>query len=180
MFAALLYGHMVSDRIALWICRRRGGIWVPEYRLHALWLPGLILPVGLGLFGACLQYHLHYIVLAVSSFLIGWATTAIIPVTVNYSIECFKEHATATTAIIGLYRLAFNTSIPFFVPAWMAKVGAAWCLGMAAFFSIFAFMFITLLMWKGHVIRKWSFASVASSEEGTRLMEKSSFEVESR
>ena len=151
---------------------------MPEYRLHALWLPGLILPVGLGLFGACLQHHFHYMVLAVASFLIAWATTAIIPVTVNYSIECFKEHAEGTTAVMGLYRLAFNTPIPFFVTAWMARVGVAWCLGMAAFFSIFAFMFIMLLMWKGHVVRGWSFARVASSEEGTRLMEKSSLEVE--
>lgn len=146
-------------------------MWEPEYRLHALWLPGfIVLPIGLGLFGASLMYHLHFMVLAVSSFLIGWATTAIIPISVNYAIECFHGHASAAGAIMGLYRLAFSLTLPFFVPAWMAKVGAGWCLGMAAFFSIFAYLFIIVLIWKGHTIRQWSFARVASSEEGMKII----------
>ena len=116
-------------------------------------------------------------VLAVSSFLIGWSTTAIIPVTVNYIIECFKEHASAAAAIMGLYRLAFSLTLPFFVPAWMDRVGSAWCLGMAAFFSIFAYSFILLLMWQGRIIRQWSFASVSSSEEGLKLVNGSRTDV---
>ena len=110
-------------------------------------------------------------VLAVGSFLIGWSTTAIIPVTVNYIIECFKERASAAAAIMGLYRLAFSLTLPFFVPSWIARVGANWCLGMAAIFSVLAYLFIVLLIWKGHVIRKWSFQSVASGEGGVRLMD---------
>ena len=168
---AQLYGHLANDRLPLWLCRRSGGIWQPEYRLQTLWLPGfVILPIGLGIFGASLQYHLHYMVLALGSFLIGWSTTAIIPVTVNYIIECFNQHASEAAAIMGLYRLAFSLTLPFFVPAWIASVGANWCLGMAAFFSIFAYSFIIILIWKGHVIRRWSFKSVARGEEGLNIM----------
>ncbi|CAF9935387.1 MAG: hypothetical protein ALECFALPRED_006371 [Alectoria fallacina] len=103
VIAAQLYGHFANDRIPVWICYRNGGIWEPEYRLHTLWLPGLvILPVALGLYGASLQYHLHYMVLALACFLGGFATNAIVPVTVTYVIECFKGHASETAAIMGV------------------------------------------------------------------------------
>ena len=161
----------MNDRIPLWICRRNGGIWQPEYRLHTLWLPGLVvLPIALGLYGASLQYHLHYMVFALAIFMGGFATNAIVPVTVNYIVECFHGHASESAAIMGLYRLSFSLTLPFFVPAWMGKVGAGWCLGMAAFFSILAFGGPVLLIWRGEAIRKRSFKRLSANEEGLRLV----------
>lgn len=56
---ALIYGQLISDRLPLWLCGCNDGIWKPEYRLHALWIPALIFnPIGLGFFAAALQYHL--------------------------------------------------------------------------------------------------------------------------
>ena len=173
VIVAELYGHFANDRIPLWICRRNGGIWQPESRLHTLWLPGLfVLPIALGLYGASLQYHLHYMVFALATFMGGFATNAVIPVTVNYIVECFQGHASESAAIMGFYRLLFNLTLPFFVPAWMDKVGPGWCLGMAAFFSIFAFGGPILLMWKGAAIRKLSFKRFSANEEGLRLVGK--------
>ena len=111
-------------------------------------------------------------VLALANFLGGFSTNAIIPVTVNYIVECFHGHASESAAIMGVYRLAFSLTLPFFEPAWINKVGAGWCLGMAGFFSIFAFAGPVMLMWKGEEIRKWSFKSLATNEEGLRLMGK--------
>ena len=110
-------------------------------------------------------------VLALATFLGGFATNAIVPVTVNYIVECFKGQASESAAIEGLYRLAFSLTLPFFVPAWIGKVGAGWCLGMAAFFSVLAYGGPVLLMWKGREIRKWSFKGLSASEEGLRLEE---------
>ena len=110
-------------------------------------------------------------VLALANFLGGFATNAIIPVTVNYIIECFTEHASESAAIMGVYRLAFSLTLPFFVPAWISKVGAGWCLGMAAFFSVFAYGGPVLLLWKGAELRKWSFKSLSANEGGLRLIE---------
>ena len=174
IIVAQLYGHFANDRIPLWICRRNGGVWQPEFRLHTLWLPGfLILPIALGLYGAALQYHLHYMVLALANFLGGFSTNAVIPVTVNYIIECFQGHASEAAAIMGFYRLALVLALPFFVPVWIGKVGAGWCLGTAAFISVLAFAGPLLLIWKGEEMRKLSFRSVSANESGVRLMEKS-------
>ena len=109
-------------------------------------------------------------VLALACFLGGFGTNCLIPVTVNYVIECFKNNPSECAAIMGVYRLAFSLSLPFFVEAWIASVGFDWCLGMAAFFSIFAFGFIVVLVWKGRELRKLSYKDLASSEGGVRIV----------
>ena len=131
-----------------------------------------MLPIALGLYGVSLEYHLHYMVLALANFLGGFATNAIIPVTVNYIIECFKGHASESAAIMGLYRLAFSLTMPFFIPAWIDKLGFGWCPGMAAFLSILAYGGIILLLWKGKELRELSFTSISSNEGGIRIIQK--------
>ena len=172
IFAAQLYGSLVNDRLPLHICQRRGGIWEPEYRLHAVWAPAVAMPIALGLYGASLQYHLHYMVLALANFLGGYASNAIVPIVTNYVIECFKNHASETAAILGLYRLVLSLPIPFFVSAWIASVGPGWALGMAGFFCVFAASFVGIVVWRGETLRQWSFKRVAASESGVHLITK--------
>ena len=172
LFLAQIYGHYVNDRLPLWLCRRRGGLWQPEYRLHALWLPSLILlPIGLGIFGAALQYHTSYVVIALAVFVITFAAMLSVPVSVNYVVECFREHALETSAIMGVYRLAFGLAIPFFVEPWEEAVTVGWVFGMAAFFSILAFMMLVVLMYAGPRIRKVTLVKTAGTEEGLKITE---------
>lgn len=152
----------------------------PEFRLHTLWLPSLVLlPAGLGIFGVALHYHTHYMVLALGVLLITFSAMLSVPVAVNYVIECFRQHALETSAIMGAYRLTFGLAVPFFVTPWEKVVGVGWVFGMAAFFSIASFMLLVLLMWKGHEIRNLSFDGVASTEEGSKLTENKALESDS-
>ncbi|PWY66030.1 polyamine transporter [Aspergillus heteromorphus CBS 117.55] len=168
-----LVGHRYNDRLPLALARRfnRGG-WKPEYRLHVLWIPSLILnPIGLGLFGATLQYHLHYLVLALAVFLVTIGALASVPVTVNYVVECFTRYPAEAGIVVGAYRIVYGLTITFYINPWVAAVGVGWVYGMMAFFAVFSFLFVMLLMWKGHAIRGWQLASVASSEEGVQIDE---------
>ena len=63
MGAAQIYGVLFNDKTPLWVARRTGGTWHTEYRLANAIVPGLLLPIGLGLWGAGIQYHLHFMVL---------------------------------------------------------------------------------------------------------------------
>ena len=110
-------------------------------------------------------------ILALANFLGGFATNAIVPVTVNYIIECFKGHPSKSAAIMGVYRLAFSLTLPFFVPAWIGKVEAGWCLGMAALFSVLAFSGPVMLMWNGAQIRRLPLKRLSANEGGLRLIE---------
>ncbi|KAJ5506154.1 Major facilitator superfamily domain general substrate transporter [Penicillium expansum] len=168
------YGHYLNDRLPLALARRyNGGVWKPEYRLHVLWLPSLVInPIGLGIFGAALQYHLHYMVLALAVFIVTVGSLASVPVTVNYVVECFTRYPAEAGIVIGAYRIVYGLTISFYINPWVEAVDVGWVYGMMAFFAVFSYMFVMLLMWKGHAIRKVQFASLGSSEEGERLLGK--------
>lgn len=112
-------------------------------------------------------------VLALGSFLITFGTMLSVPVTVNYMVECFRGHVVEVSATMGVYRLSLGLAVPFFIEPWIDRVGGpGWVFGMAAFFSIFAFSLLIVLMWKGHQLRQIRLGSFAWDEEGTRLVEK--------
>ncbi|MCJ1319887.1 hypothetical protein MMC15_005223 [Xylographa vitiligo] len=174
IFATQIYGTLLNDRIPLALARRYGGTWAPEYRLHALWVPSvLIMPAGLGIFGAALQYHLHYMVLALGTFLVTFGSMLSIPVATNYVVECFRAYPTEVATIMGVYRLALGLAVPFFIDAWIAAVdGPGWVFGMMAFFSLLAFSAVGLLMWKGHKLRGMRAWGIGEDEEGVVVIRK--------
>jgi hypothetical protein len=166
-----LYGFAFNDKLPLWICRRAGGIWKPEYRLHALWIPSLFcLNIGLGLFGAALQYHLHWSVAAIGNFLLNISSNVAVPVIVNYQVECFTKYPVEAATIMNFYRTIFGIAIPFFIDGWEARVGVGWVFGMMAFVSIAAFLLVVWLMYAGDKIRHRFSSSILSSEEGTKII----------
>ncbi|KUI64804.1 hypothetical protein VM1G_01242 [Cytospora mali] len=167
LIASQIYGHLISDRIPLWLCRRNGGIWRPELRLHALWFPNFFLaPLGLGFVGIAMQYKLHWILMAIGNFLVTFGAMQGIPVTMNYVAECFRMNTTEATIPLTSFRLLLGLTINFYINYWIAAVGVGWVYGMMAFFSVFAFFFVIVLMWKGHEIRGASPFVNSSSEEG--------------
>ena len=170
IFSAIAYGYFISDRMPLWICKRRGGVWRLEYRLYPALVPAIVgLPVALGLFGACLQYRIHYMLLAFASFLINMSVNVLTSVMTNYVVECFAGFAAETTTILNFYRLLLGIAIPFFINPWKSEVGIGWVFGMMAFFSLFFSGVVVLFIWYGVEIRQLSLSRFRESEEGVVL-----------
>lgn len=168
----MLYGTLVADRLPLYLCKRFGkGIWKPEYRLHSLWFSTFLpAPIGLVIFGCALQYHLHYMVLALGGFLVFFGTISTAPVSVNYLVECFTTHPVEVTSVLNFYRLCFGITIPFFIDSWFAAVGGpGWTFGMMAFFSLIPYSLVIFSMFKGPAIRHRTGGTLATSEEGVKL-----------
>ena len=167
---AVAYGTTLNDRIPMYFSHRSGA-WHPEYRLYTAWIPGLFAaPIGCGLFGAAVYYHLHYMVLALGTFFIAFAGVASVPVLINYVVECFRHYPQEVGAVMNVYRLGFAISIPFFYPQWGQQVGFNWVYGMAAFFAVLVFGFLCILMWKGPLIREWNlWKDTPSGEEGAKV-----------
>ena len=169
---ALFYGHFVSDRLPLYLAARNSGTWKPEYRLHALWIPSLIFnPIGLGIFGAALEHHMHWIVIAVGQVFVTFGSLAMIPITVNYICESFVKHPAEASITGNCLRLVFGLSVAFYINEWIAQVDVGWTFGMMAFFDVFSFGFVGLLMWKGHQIREWTVSGLNDTEEGEKVVE---------
>lgn len=111
MIAAQVYGAFFHDSVPLWLARRRtvgGGTWHPEYRLSNLILPGIVLPIGLAIYAAGLQFHLHFMVLALASFLMWFGALLLMPVTYNYVVECFISWPVETSISLNAYRVSFG------------------------------------------------------------------------
>jgi hypothetical protein len=174
VIAAQIYAILLNDRLPLWVCRHYGsGLWKPEYRLHAsLWIPTvLVQPIGLGLFGACLQYHLHYMLLAFASFLITFSGITSAPVMINYVVETFRHLPNETAAVMSFYRVALGIAVPFFITPWFKAVGTGWVFGTMAFLTLLADCFVMVLLKYGHTIREYSLIRKHDSEEGVRVVE---------
>ena len=126
-----------------------------------------MLPIGLGISGAALEHHYHYMVLALGIFLVAFAALLAVPIVVNYAVECFINYATECTIIITIYRLGWGVAIPFYITQWEAKVHIVWVFGMAAFFSLFAGFIVLILVWKSYRLRKFHLLqTLATTEAG--------------
>ena len=167
---AQVVGWSVGDAIPLWVSRRFGhGIWRPEYRLWNIVLPSVVSPIGLGIFGAALQHHLHYMVLALGLFLVVFSATLGVPVCMNYATECFLTSPNELSVAMNMYRLSLTISLGFFIFPWERAVGVGWVFGMAAFFEIFVSIVVVLLAWKGQALRRISPKWRLDTEDGERV-----------
>jgi MFS family permease len=163
----------VNDRLPLWICKRyRNGVWQPELRLYVMAITAVFTPVGLGICGAALKHHYHYMVFALGYFIVAVSVLIAVPVATNYVAESFTQYGTECTLVMTFYRLAWGVAIPFFVEKWIEKVGIEWVYGTAAFITIGSWAFIQVLLWKGDELRNLSLVkSMMSSEGGQTLFE---------
>lgn len=94
-----------------------------------------------------------------------------IPITETYICESFVSHPAEASITSNALRLLFGLSVAFYINEWVADVGVGWCYGMMAFFDIFSFGFIVLLMWKGHQIRQWTVGGLNDTEEGEKVVQ---------
>ena len=58
----------------------------------------------------------------------------------------------------------------FYINPWVNAMSFHWTYGMMAFLQVFSFLFVLLLMWKGHEIRRWKVGGLAASEEGVHII----------
>ncbi|KAG6999255.1 dipeptidyl-aminopeptidase B [Physcia stellaris] len=120
----LICGIVLGDRLPLWVSHRSGSTWHPEYRLYNIFIVVLAAPIGFGIFGAGIQYHLHYMVLALGTFLVIFAACFSTPITVNYIAECFKGSVIEVAIVMNVYRQALGLALPFFIFPWQSRVGS--------------------------------------------------------
>jgi len=92
--------------------------------------------------------------------------------TINYLSECFTNSPEETAIVLNLFRVGFGLSVAFYINPWVDKIGFAWAYGMMSFIWLFAWLFVLLLMWKGHEIRQIDPFRMISTEEGEHVIDK--------
>ncbi|KAJ5974921.1 synaptic vesicle transporter [Penicillium waksmanii] len=172
IIGAQVYGFLFNDKIPLWLARRRGGTWHTEYRLANTILPSIIIPIGLRIYGAGLDYHLHFMVLALGSFLIWFSALLALPVCYNYIIECFLHHPVEASVSLNAYRVSFGLMSVFIVTQWQGSVGVGSMWGIGAFLILFVDLIMLWIILKGHLVRKWTdslSSNITTTEDGAKI-----------
>lgn len=172
IIAAQIFGYFFNDKIPIWFATRRNGIWHPEYRLANTILPGIILPIGLGLYAIGLHYHLHFMVLALGSFLVWFGAMLAMPVCYNYIIECFLKYPVEASVSLNAYRVSFGLISVFVVTQWQKAVGVGWVWGMGSLFIVAVDILMVWVIFKGRVVRKLTMLvskSITATEDGAKL-----------
>ena len=181
IIVAQAVGWSIGDTIPLWASRRFGhGVWRPEYRLWNIILPGLVSPIGLGIFGAALQYHLHFMVLALGLFLVVFGATISVPICINYATECFLTSANEVAVAMNMYRLGFSIALGFFIFPWESAVGVGWVFGMAALFEVLVGALVAVLVWRGEMFRRKAPRGLLMTEDGERVVSANGTSFEQR
>lgn len=73
---------------------------------------------------------------------------------------------------LNAYRVAFGLMSVFIVTQWQSAVGVGWMWGMGAFFIVFVDLIMVVVVFKGHLIRKWTSAlssSIGVTEDGVKI-----------
>lgn len=170
IICAQLWGYLCNDKIPLWVARRRGGTWHTEYRLANTIPPCIILPIGLGIYGAGLEFHLHFMVLALGSFMIWFGALLALPICYNYIIECFLHNSVEASVALNAYRVSFGLLSVFVVTHWQSAVGVGWMWGMGALLVLLVDVLMVVVIFKGHIVRRWTLCkSIVATEDGLAI-----------
>lgn len=87
---AFYFGGRLIDTISSRAALKRGGQWRPENRLPAIFIPGVIGPAGLLIFGLCIAHKTHWIGPAFGFAMQAFGITAVSNVTVTYIVDSYK------------------------------------------------------------------------------------------
>ncbi|KAK5721876.1 hypothetical protein LTR15_006469 [Elasticomyces elasticus] len=116
-------GGPFTDWTVDFITKRRGGYFVPEFRLWCMIPPAVMAPIGLMLWGAGLQNHLPSMVPIVGAA-ITYAILCSVPgITMTYVVDCYRPVSKETMTIITAAKNTFAFGLSFAVFPWIARDG---------------------------------------------------------
>ncbi|EXJ93623.1 hypothetical protein A1O1_02015 [Capronia coronata CBS 617.96] len=143
-----LFAGVSANRFAVWMARKRGGIFEPEYRLWMAAVPVILHPAGCILFGVGAHHGVHWVGLAfglafiVGTFPIGSA------IAINYIIDSYKEVSGDGLVTMICIRNSMGFGFSYAVTPWIQASGvqntyiAIGFIGM--FFWALCFLFIAI------------------------------------
>lgn len=143
-----VFAGVAANRFALWMSRKKGGIFEPEYRLWMAAVPIILHPAGAILFGVGANHGVHWVGLAfglafiVGTFPIGSA------IAINYIIDSYKEISGPGLVTMICIRNSMGFGFSYGVTPWIDATGvqntyiAIGFIGM--FFWGLSFLFIVI------------------------------------
>ena len=123
-----------SDRIVKRLAA--GGEMKPEYRLPLLMPGGLLIPIGLFLYGWSAEERTHWIVPIIGTFFVGLGLLGIFMPIQTYLVDAYTIHAASAVAANTVLRSLVGCFLPLAGPAMYQRLGLGWGNSLLGFIGL--------------------------------------------
>ncbi|KAH8649093.1 major facilitator superfamily domain-containing protein [Xylariales sp. PMI_506] len=175
--AVYFIGGALSDRISLWLTRRKGGVREAEYHLPNLVLPFISGIAGCFIFGWAGQNDVHWIFIMLGAFFIIFGFLTVLTVFNVYVVESYPMWAGPVLVNVSSIRVIIGFFLSSNVTVWVQEMGIESTFALYAESIIIASLGIPILFFWGKRIRVWTAGSVRArgKQQGSegKLEEKS-------
>ncbi|KAG0698144.1 MFS polyamine transporter [Suillus ampliporus] len=111
------------DKIYVHLKSKNSGVGKPEFRLPAMILGTLLLPIGCLITGWTAQAHTHWIAPDIGIALMGAGIILNFQCIQTYIVDCFTLYAASALAAISILRSLAGLGFPLFAPAMYNALG---------------------------------------------------------
>ncbi|CAO1629051.1 unnamed protein product [Jaminaea pallidilutea] len=148
-----IFGGKIADIVSDKETKKNGGRREPEMRLKPF-LPALITtPLSLLLYGAGIQYKLHWIMptigLGLCNFSIVWGTS----IAMVYMVDCIKPLAEEAVASVLAFKAIIGFVLAFYTNEWVVAQGYLNAYGEFASISSFFMLCVFIFIFWGKTLR---------------------------
>ena len=158
----------LSDSLIIWLSKRHGGIFEPEFRLWLFVFPTIFVPVGLILWGLGSASHVQWVGLLFALGFLAFQNACGASITVTYLVDSYREVAGDALTTLIIVRNLMSFAVSYGINPWNEGMGTKRAFGLAAGVGFVASLAWVVMLVYGKRCR------VASRERYWRLVEEHS------
>ncbi|KAF2714752.1 MFS general substrate transporter [Pleomassaria siparia CBS 279.74] len=159
-FVGLVFCGLLSDRQMKSLTAKNGGQAKPEYRLPAMFVGTLMVPIGLFLYAWTTENKNHFMLPIVGTAFLGAGLFCIFMPVSTYLVDVYTTYAASVTAATIVLRSLLGALLPLAGDSMYNTLGLGWGTSTLGFIAV-AFIPMPAVFWFfGERIRKSKFAQV--------------------
>ncbi|RYP05067.1 hypothetical protein DL765_009962 [Monosporascus sp. GIB2] len=115
---------------------KNGGYTKPEYRLPTMVIGGLVMPIGLFIYGWTAEYKTHWIVPIIGTGYLGCGMIITYMSSTVYLVDAYTVYAASVTASSNIFRCLSGTLLPLAGPVMYEALGVGWGTSLLGFIAL--------------------------------------------
>ncbi|PWN92988.1 polyamine transporter 1 [Acaromyces ingoldii] len=119
-------GTQLMDKYYCILKARNGGVANPEMRLVIFFIPAILIPSGMLIYGWAIEYAVHWIVADIGTFIFAMGLMCVGFALNAYTIDVYPLYAASALAVTNSVRSVFGFAFPLFADDMYAKLGYGW------------------------------------------------------
>ncbi|KAL9109983.1 MAG: hypothetical protein Q9227_005506 [Pyrenula ochraceoflavens] len=145
--SGLIFCGAISDRLVKTLTTHYGGDPKPEYRLPAMFIGALCVPIGLFLYGWSADKKVHWIVPIIGTAFLGVGMFVIFMPAQTYLVDAYTIYAASASAAATVFRSVLGSTIPLAGNSMYDALGLGWGTSLLGFIAV-AFIPVPFVFWK--------------------------------